>query len=90
MFSFFLKSNLLKKSRQIIGHYGDNLIRFLLDLNFQVGLINPFSTDGKRKAKTDKINTFIIAQVMQSRNYITMTKHKLEMKELTRYCFSLM
>lgn len=91
-----------KSPRHIVGleatgHYGDNLIRFLLDNNFEVGLINPISTDAKRKqkirkTKNDKIDTFIIAQVMQDKNYTTVTKHKLEMKqlkELTRYHASL-
>lgn len=87
-----------KKPRHIVGleatgHYGDNLIRFLLDHDYQVGLINPISTDARRKekirkTKNDKIDTFIIAQVMQNRNYTLITKRKLEMhemKELTRY-----
>ncbi|MEG0658895.1 IS110 family transposase [Anaerorhabdus sp.] len=91
-----------KSPRHIVGleatgHYGDNLIRFLLDNDFEVGLINPISTDAKRKqkirkTKNDKIDTFIIAQVMQDKNYTTVTKHKLEtkqLKELTRYHASL-
>lgn len=92
-----------KSPRHIVGleatgHYGDNLIRFLLDNDFEVGLINPISTDAKRKqkirkTKNDKIDTFIIAQVMQDKNYTTVTIRKLEMKqlkELTRYHASLM
>jgi len=49
------------------GHYGDNLICFLFQLNYQIGLINPIQTDSLRnsnirKTKNDKIDTFLIAK----------------------------
>lgn len=80
------------------GHYGDNLVSFLTDHNYEVGMINPLTTDAKRKAKirktkNDKKDTFIICSVLQDRDYSKVTKHKLEMKqakELTRYHATLM
>lgn len=75
------------------GHYGDNLLRFLLDNDFQVGLINPISTDAMRKQKirknkNDKKDSLTICAVLQSRDYTHMTKNKLSLREgkqLTRY-----
>lgn len=75
------------------GHYGDNLLRFLLENRFEVGLINPISTDAKRrekirKAKNDKKDSLTICAVLQSRKFTHMTKNKLalrEGKQLTRY-----
>lgn len=75
------------------GHYGDNLLRFLLDKGFEVGLINPISTDAKRKekirkTKNDKKDSLTICAVLQSREYTHMSKNKLalrEGKQLTRY-----
>ena len=81
-----------KKPRHIVGleatgHYGDNLIFFLLDHDYQVSLITPISTDTKRKekirkTKNDRIDTFITAQIMQSTNYTLITERKLEMCEM--------
>lgn len=79
------------------GHYGDNLIKFLIENDFQVGLINPLTTDAKRKGKirktkNDKKDTFLICSVLFDRDYTKVTKHKLDMKqakELTRYHASL-
>jgi len=75
------------------GHYGDNLLRFLLDNGFEVGLINPISTDAKRrqkirKTKNDKKDSLTICAVLQSRDYTHMTRNKLSLREgkqLTRY-----
>ncbi|MDF9825911.1 transposase [Breznakia sp. PF5-3] len=73
------------------GHYGDNLIQFLLNHNFKVGLINPISTDAERKkkirkTKTDKLDTVIICNVLQSRAYTTITKRKLGLREMKKAC----
>lgn len=75
------------------GHYGDNLLHFLLDNQFEVGLINPISTDAKRrekirKTKNDKKDSLTICAVLQSREFTHMTRNKLalrEGKQLTRY-----
>lgn len=74
-------------------HYGDNLARFLLKHDLQVGLINPLASDAfrkqkLRKAKNDAIDALLICSVIQSNTYTKFTKHKLllrETKQLTRY-----
>ena len=72
---------------------GDNLINFLITHGFEVALINPLTTDAKRKSKirktkNDKKDTFLICSVLFDRDYTRVTQHKLDMKqarELTRY-----
>ena len=49
------------------GHYGENLIQFLHNNGFNIGIINPIQTDALRnsnirKTKTDKIDTYLIIQ----------------------------
>ena len=70
------------------GHYGDNLINFLLDKKCTVALINPIVTKNEakkniRKTKTDKIDTFVIAKVLRDEDkpYTIITKQKLKMKQ---------
>ncbi len=76
-FDLLLSSiNQFRSSRHIsglesTGHYGDNLLRFLLDHGFEVGLINPISTDAKRKEKirntrNDKKDSLTICAILQS------------------------
>lgn len=75
------------------GHYGDNLARFLLDFNVQVGIINPLTTDAFRKqkirkTKNDAVDALLICSVIETRNYTTLTHSKLTLKEgkqLSRY-----
>ena len=75
------------------GHYGDTLIKYLLDNNFYVGVINPLVTDAFRKSKvrktkTDKIDAFIICKVLISGDFSTMTSTKFnnrQAKQLTRF-----
>lgn len=75
------------------GHYGDNLGRFLLDNGFEVGIINPLTTDAFRKqrirkTKNDSIDAVLICSVLEARQYTTLTKKKLilrEGKQLSRY-----
>lgn len=77
------------------GHYGDNLIHFLLEHNCSVGLINPLATKAEskkkiRKTKNDKIDTQIIYRVICSGDYTPITKNSMVLREakfLTRcYC----
>ena len=76
------------------GHYGDNLLFFLLNNNFKVGLINPITIKMKRKsklktAKNDKLDTMLIAQALIHKDeyrLVTMkTYHLSELKKLTRH-----
>ena len=56
------------------GHYGENLINFLHNKGFQIGIINPIQTDtlrnsNIRKTKTDKIDTYLIIQSLMLKHY---------------------
>lgn len=102
-FASFLKNTEQFKSQRHIagleatGHYGDNLVNFLISNDYEVGLINPLTTDAKRrskirKTKNDKRDTFLICSVLFDKVYTKVTKRKLELKqakELTRYHASL-
>ena len=51
------------------GHYAENLIYFLYQRGYQIGVINPIQTDALRdsnirKTKTDKIDTKLIVQCL--------------------------
>ena len=53
------------------GHYNLALLKFLLDRNYQVALINPVATDLTRKmqggiSKNDKLDTLTICDVLSS------------------------
>ena len=51
------------------AHYGNNLVRYLVACYFKVCVINPLQTsvmrkNSIRKTKTDKVDTYIIAQTL--------------------------
>ena len=51
------------------GHYAENLIYFLYERGYKIGVINPIQTDALRdsnirKTKTDKIDTKLIVQCL--------------------------
>ena len=60
----------LDKTKILIGlestaHYGENIISYLFNLNFDIGIINPIQTanlrrSNIRKTKNDKVDTKII------------------------------
>lgn len=98
-FDSFIKAvKKFKSPRHIVGleatgHYGDNLISFLVKHDYEVALINPLTTDTKRKSKirktkNDKKDTFLICPVLFDRDYTKVTQRRLDMKqtrELTHY-----
>lgn len=76
------------------AHYADNLIRFLVVEGYNVCVLNPFSTSSMRKnnirkTKTDKIDTYVIAQtLMMQKSYRFVTFEDLDLmnlKELGRF-----
>lgn len=76
------------------GHYGDNLLFFLLSDGFKVGLINPITIEMKRKsklktAKNDKLDTLLIAQALIHKDEYRLvnieTYHLRDLKKLTRH-----
>ena len=98
-FESFIKAvKKYKSHRHIVGleatgHYGDNLISFLIKRDYEVALINRLTTGAKRKSeirnpKNDKKDTFLICSVLFDRDYTKVTQRRLDMKqarELTRY-----
>ena len=76
------------------GHYWLNLFEFLNDHGFEIAVINPISTDAFRnvssirKAKTDAIDSFLIADLLRFGNYASSKLAEEEtdsLKQLTRY-----
>ena len=61
------------------AHYGDNLVRYLVNNGHKVCVINPIQTstlrkNNIRKTKTDKVDTYIIAKALmlqQSHRFVT-------------------
>ena len=75
------------------GHYGENLISFLKEKGFKIGIINPIQTNSLRKSnirktKTDKVDTFLIAKCMMLGNYSLLKQKDFEiikLRSLTRF-----
>ncbi len=76
------------------AHYADNLIRYLVTEGYNVCVLNPLSTSSMRKnnirkTKTDKIDTYIIAQTLiMQKSYRFVTFEELDLmnlKELERF-----
>ena len=76
------------------AHYAGNLIRYLVAEGYNVCVLNPLSTSSMRKnnirkTKTDKIDTYIIAQtLMMQKSYRFVTFEDLNLmslKELGRF-----
>ena len=76
------------------AHYGDNLVRYLITMGFNVCVINPIKTstmrkNNIRKTKTDKVDTFIIAKTLMmedSLRFVTLEDLDfIELKELGRF-----
>lgn len=56
------------------GHYAENLIFFLYQRGYQIGVINPIQTDALRdsnirKTKTDKLDTMLIVECLMLKKY---------------------
>lgn len=76
------------------GHYGDNLVKWLLDQDYQVALINPITTSNMRKiqlktSKNDRIDSVLIASMLTYKpiKYRLISKSNFgfrEIKHLTR------
>ncbi len=71
------------------GHYAENLIYFLYERGYQVGLINPIQTDALRdsnirKTKTDKIDTKLIVQCLMIKKYSLVNSQDINIIKLRR------
>lgn len=75
------------------GHYAENLIYFLNNKNYSIGVINPIQTNALRRAsirktKTDKIDTVLITETLRLGHYTKYDKsdiNVLKLKSLTRF-----
>lgn len=73
------------------GHYGENLIQFLHNKRFKIGIINPIQTDALRnsnirKTKTDKIDTYLIIQSLMLKHYTPFVSKDIKILELRSLC----
>ena len=73
------------------GHYAENLIFFLYQRGYKIGLINPIQTDALRdsnirKTKTDKIDTKLIAQCLMLKKSSIITSQDIDIIKLRRLC----
>lgn len=73
------------------GHYGENLIQFLHNKGFNIGVINPIQTDALRnsnirKTKTDKIDTYLIIQSLMLKHYTPFVSKDIKILELRSLC----
>ena len=62
------------------AHYGNNLVRYLVDNSFNVCVINPIRTSSLRKnnirkTKTDKVDTFVIAKALMIQEHLRFVTH---------------
>jgi transposase len=77
-----------KAGMEDTGHYGNNLINFLLDNNVSVALINPRATNLRRKqlgqnAKNDRKDAQLIAQMLtDTQLWRSVSKNSLAYREL--------
>ena len=84
----------IKVGLEATGHYSLNLMRFIIDNQFPLIVLNPLQTNLFRKAhtlrksKTDKIDAKLIALMLQSGNFkphSDVSYHLRELKSLTRH-----
>lgn len=73
------------------GHYAENLIFFLYQRGYKIGLINPIQTDSLRdsnirKTKTDKIDTKLIVECLMLKKYSIINAQDIDIIKLRRLC----
>lgn len=98
-FNLFLsKISSLAKQKVLIGlestaHYGENIISFLFNLDYKIGLINPIQTaslrnSNIRKTKNDKVDTLLIIKALTLGNYSLVLKRDINIFKLKSLCLS--
>lgn len=88
----------LDKTKILIGlestaHYGENIISYLFNLDYKIGLINPIQTSNLRKSnirktKNDKVDTYIIIKALTLGNYSLITSRDINNLKLKGLCRS--
>lgn len=94
---FISKLSSFDKQKMLIGlestaHYGENIISYLFNLDYKIGIINPIQTSNLRKSnirktKNDKVDTFIIIKSLSLNNYNLVTTrdiNNIKLKGLSR------
>ncbi len=94
---FISKLSCFDKQKMLIGlestaHYGENIISYLFNLDYKIGVINPIQTSNLRKSnirktKNDKVDTFIIIKSLTLNNYNLVTTrdiNNIKLKGLSR------
>ena len=94
---FISKLSNFDKQKMLIGlestaHYGENIISYLFNLDYRIGIINPIQTSNLRKSnirktKNDKVDTFIIIKSLSLNNYNLVTTrdiNNIKLKGLSR------
>lgn len=90
-------SNLDKKhlvfGLESTAHYGENLIEFLYNLQYNVAVINPIQTatlrkSNIRKTKNDKVDTYLIIKSLIVNNYRLITSRDINIIKLKGLCSS--
>lgn len=94
---FISRLSSFDKQKMLIGlestsHYGENIISYLFNLDYKIGIINPIQTSNLRKSnirktKNDKVDTFIIIKSLSLNNYNLVTSrdiNNIKLKGLSR------
>lgn len=94
---FISKLSGFDKQKMLIGlestaHYGENIISYLFNLDYNIGIINPIQTSNLRKSnirktKNDKVDTYIIIKSLSLNNYTPVTSREInniKLKGLSR------
>lgn len=94
---FISKLSSFDKQKMLIGlestaHYGENIISYLFNLDYKIGIINPIQTSNLRKSnirktKNDKVDSFIIIKSLTLNNYTLVTTrdiNNIKLKGLSR------
>ena len=94
---FISKLSNFDKQKMLIGlestaHYGENIISYLFNLDYKIGIINLIQTSNLRKShiiktKNDKVDTFIIIKSLTLNNYNLVTTrdiNNIKLKGLSR------
>lgn len=95
---FISKLESLDKTKILIGlestaHYGENIISYLFNLDYKIGLINPIQTANLRKSnirktKNDKVDTYIIIKALTLGNYSLISTRDINNLKLKGLCRS--
>jgi len=89
----------IKIGLEATGHYSYNILGFLTEKKYATYVLNPLHTNlyrkglSLRKTKTDKVDAYVIALMIMSKQFLKsyshLSYHNEDLKSLTRYRFDL-